>query len=129
MKKQRTLLSLIGTALLGLAVVFAATSCNQNTEDKKPTPVASIPSADGSATLHILTLDKSTGKGTCKVEAPAVKYSAEGNFHATQTSITLSNMKNSLGKTGTDAGDGSYPIVGGKVTINGMMFDVSSLFK
>ena len=58
-----------------------------------------------------------------------LKYSAEGNFHATKASITLSNMKDSLGKTGKDAGDGSYPIVGGKVTINGMMFDVSSLFK
>ena len=82
-----------------------------------------------SATLHILTLDKSTGKGTCKVEAPATKYSAEGNFLATQASITLSNMKDSLGKTGKDAGDGSYLIFGGKVTIKGMTFDVSSLFK
>ena len=127
MKKQRTLLSLIGTALLGLAVVFAATSCTQNTEDKKPTPVASIPSADGSATLHILTLDKSTGKGTCKVDGPA-GYWATGDFETNGTQVTLKNTKDSLGHTGTSALAGTYPITGKKVTISGFTFDLTPLF-
>ncbi len=129
MKKQIKLISLIGTALLTLAVVFAATSCKQNGDDKKePDPVATIKSADGQATLTILTLDKTTGKGTCKVDVPAHKYWAAGNFQATPSNISLSNTKDSLNKTGKDACDGSYPIIGGKVTIKDLTFDVSSLF-
>lgn len=128
MKKHTKLFSLIGTAFLAVAVVFAATSCKQNDDDKGSAPVATIKSSDGSATLTVLTFDKGTGKGTCKVDGPA-GYWATGDFQATTSTVTLSNTKDSFGKSGTDALDGPYSISANKkVTIKGFTFDLTPLF-
>ncbi len=128
MKKHTKLFSLIGTAFLAIAVVFAATSCKQNDDDKGSAPVATIKSSDGNATLTVLTYDKNTGKGTCKVDVPSQNYWVTGDFQATSTTVTLSNTKDSLGHTGTSALAGTYPITSKKVTINGFTFDLSPLF-
>ena len=127
MKKHTKLFSLIGTAFLAIAVVFAATSCKQNDDDKGSAPVATIKSSDGNATLTVLTFDKTTGKGTCKVDGPA-GYWATGDFETNGTQVTLKNTKDSLGHTGTSALAGTYPITGKKVTISGFTFDLTPLF-
>lgn len=126
MKKHTKLFSLIGTAFLAIAVVFAATSCKQNDDDKGSAPVATIKSTDGNATLTVLTYDKTSGKGTCKIDVPSANYWVTGDFQATSSAVTLSNTKDSLGQTGVYAN--TYPITSKKVTINGFEFNLSPLF-
>ena len=128
MKKQMKFISLIGTAVLLLAAVFATTSCKQNDDDNKgggSSAVAVIKSEDGNATLNVLTFDKATGKGTCKVDGPA-GYWMTGNFETDGTQVTLKNTKDSKGNKGTY--DMSYPVVANKVTIGGFVFNISKLF-
>ena len=73
--KHGKLFPLIGTVLLSLAVVFAATSCKQNDDSSSSTPVTSIKSDDG--------------KGTFKVDVPAGNYWVKGDFEQSGTNIIL----------------------------------------
>ena len=129
MKKQMKFISLIGTAVLLLAAVFATTSCKQNDDDNKSggsSAVAVIKSEDGNATLNVLTFDKATGKGTCKVDGPA-GYWMTGDFETDGTQVTLKNTKDSMGNKGTF--DKNYPVSSEKkVTIGGFVFNISKLF-
>ena len=136
MKKHTKLFSLIGTAFLAIAVVFAATSCKQNDDDKKaPTSVTSVKtlkSTDGKATLTVLTYDKTTQKGKCKIDVSVpTNNTYTGDFQfgssATGATVKLENMKD---KDGHDmaALNTTYPITDKKVTISGFTFDLSPLF-
>ena len=136
MKKHTKLFSLIGTAFLAIAVVFAATSCKQNDDDKGggsgSKPVATIKSSDGNATLTVLTYDKTTQKGKCKIDVSVpTNNTYTGDFQfgssATGATVKLENMKD---KDGHDmaALNNTYPIADKKVTISGFTFDLSPLF-
>lgn len=126
--KHGKLFPLIGTVLLSLAVVFAATSCKQNDDSSRSTPVTSIKSDDGKATLT-LSVDKSTGKGTFKVDVPAGNYWVKGDFEQSGTNIILKNTIDSNGAKSVV--DGTYPmtVVGTqvKVTIDSYTFDLTNL--
>ena len=132
MKKHTKLFSLIGTAFLAIAVVFAATSCKQNDDDKGSAPVATIKSTDGNATLSVLTYDKTTKKGKCKIDVSVpTNNTYTGDFQfgsgATGATVKLENMKD---KDGHDmaALNTTYPITDKKVTISGFTFDLTPLF-
>lgn len=126
--KHGKLFPLIGTVLLSLAVVFAATSCKQNDDSSSSTPVTSIKSDDGKATLT-LSVDESTGKGTFKVDVPAGNYWVKGDFEQSGTNIILKNTIDSDGAKSVV--DGTYPmtVVGTqvKVTIDSYTFDLTNL--
>ena len=126
--KHGKLFPLIGTVLLSLAVVFAATSCKQNDDSSSSTPVTSIKSDDGKATLT-LSVDESTGKGTFKVDVPAGNYWVKGDFEQSGTNIILKNTIDSNGAKSVV--DGTYPmtVVGTqvKVTIDSYTFDLTNL--
>lgn len=132
MKKHTKLFSLIGTAFLAIAVVFAATSCKQNDDDKGggsgSKPIATIPSSDGKATLTVLSYDKTSGKGTCKVDVPSMKYWITGDFKTDGKQVTLEKTKDSADMSNTH--NGNYTISSDKkVTIAGYTFDLTDFFK
>ena len=66
MNKYKKLFSLFGAALVIAAAACTFTSCKSG-DDSDPAPVATIKSEDGKATLTVLTLDKTTRSGKCKV--------------------------------------------------------------
>lgn len=96
MNKYKKLFSLFGAALVIAAAVCTFTSCKSG-DDSDPAPVATIKSEDGSATLTILTLDKTTGIGTYKVTGTvgSADFTARGDYEvdAAGTKITLKNTK------------------------------------
>ena len=96
MNKYKKLFSLFGAALVIAAAVCTFTSC-KSSDDSDPEPVATIKSEDGSATLSILTLDKTKGTGTYKVTTKIgpQDLTARGDFvlDDSGTKITLKNTK------------------------------------
>ena len=96
MNMYKKFFSLFGAALVIAAAVCTFTSCKSG-DDSDPAPVATITSEDKTATLSILTLDKTTGTGTYKVTGKVgpADFTAKGDFvlDASGTKITLKNTK------------------------------------
>ena len=76
-----------------------------------------------------MSVDKSTGKGTFKVDVPAGNYWVKGDFEQSGTNIILKNTIDSDGAKSVV--DGTYPmtVVGTqvKVTSSSYTFDLTNL--
>ena len=134
MNMYKKFFSLFGAALVIAAAVCTFTSCKSG-DDSDPAPVATITSEDKTATLSILTLDKTTGTGTYKVTGKVgpADFTAKGEFvlDASGTKITLKNTKVTPAALATmEAGiNGDHSIdASKKVTILAYTFNLTPLF-
>ena len=96
MNMYKKFFSLFGAALVIAAAVCTFTSCKSG-DDSDPAPVATIKSDEENATLTVLTLDKTTRSGKCKVTGGygGNNFTATGDYEvdAAGTKVTLKNAK------------------------------------
>ena len=131
MNMYKKFFSLFGAALVIAAAVCTFTSCKSG-DDSDPAPVVTIKSANGKATLSILTLDKTTRSGKYKVTGTfgGDNFTATGDYEvdAAKTKITLKNTKITPAASAgmAMAINGDHPIdASKKITILVYTFDLT----
>ena len=135
MNMYKKFFSLFGAALVIAAAVCTFTSCKSG-DDSDPAPVATIKSdGGGDATLMVLTLDKTTRSGKCKVTglSGGNNFTATGDYEvdAAGTKVTLKNAKITPAAFAAIESmiNGDHPInASKKVMIAGFTFDLTDLF-
>ena len=134
MNMYKKLFPLFGALLVIAAAVCTFTSCKSG-DDSDPAPVATIKSDEENATLTVLTLDKTTRSGKCKVTGGygGNNFTATGDYEvdAAGTKITLKNAKITPATFAAiaTAMNGDHPIdASKKVSISVFTFDLTDLF-